>query len=161
MPALCDLIEAYLHELLGGIEGGALEVRRSQLALRFGCAPSQINYVLDTRFTVERGYLVESRRGGRGCIRIARLSFDSPLDLLFRTYRAVGEGVSPASGHQLVVRLHEGGMLNRREAELMKVAVARGVLDPGDRARLLRSMLLCLLREGSREQALRGTGASP
>lgn len=79
MANLADKIERYLKEHLSRTE--ILEVRRAMLAALFDCAPSQINYVLTTRFTPERGYLVESRRGGGGYIRIIRLNIKNLEDL--------------------------------------------------------------------------------
>ncbi|HCC33062.1 MAG TPA: transcriptional regulator [Clostridiales bacterium] len=152
MANLCDRVERHLQLLLDQGRGQPLAIQRRELAARFACAPSQISYVLETRFTLECGYAVETRRGRHGYIRIYRLIFDSPSDLLRSTYQAVGEALNPATAHHLVARLHDRGMLNRREAELMKAATAEGAADIKDsvRARLLRSMLLCLLREGAR-----------
>src|SRR5665648_399686 len=73
MGNLADRIEVYLKHILEQTSEGYIMLQRSELAGEFSCVPSQINYVLDTRFTVERGYLVESRRGGGGYLRIIRL----------------------------------------------------------------------------------------
>ncbi len=78
MRTLAGEIEKYLEELLRRSSCGWIEVQRKDLARRFSCVPSQITYVLNTRFTLRRGYLVESKRGGRGYIRIWRL--DLPGD---------------------------------------------------------------------------------
>ena len=70
---ISDLIASFLLEGLEEAENGVLEVQRSDLAQRFNCVPSQINYVMSTRFSPEHGYIVESRRGGNGYIRITRV----------------------------------------------------------------------------------------
>ena len=70
---ITDVIASFLQESLAEAENGVLEVQRSDLAQRFNCVPSQINYVVSTRFSPERGYIVESRRGGNGYIRITRV----------------------------------------------------------------------------------------
>ena len=70
---ISDLIASFLQESLEETDGGVLEVQRNDLAQRFNCVPSQINYVMSTRFSPERGYIVESRRGGNGYIRITRV----------------------------------------------------------------------------------------
>ncbi len=164
MPNLCDLIEGHLRRLLEASGKGFLEVQRNELAAQFDCVPSQINYVLETRFTVERGFLVESRRGGGGYIRILRLEFSSPLELLVRTYRAVGEAIAQSAAEHLILRLYDEGLLGRREAAIMKSAMARGVFEFGlperdrVRARVLKAMLACLLRESLRDGAVRGVG---
>src|SRR5690554_4911583 len=76
MSNLVDLIEAYINRLLDASPNATLVLQRKELAERFQCVPSQINYVLSTRFTTERGYLIESRRGGGGFLRIKRLDLD-------------------------------------------------------------------------------------
>ena len=73
---ISDLIANFLQDSLEEAENGVLEVQRSDLAQRFNCVPSQINYVMSTRFSPERGYIVESRRGGNGYIRITRVQVD-------------------------------------------------------------------------------------
>ena len=73
---ISDLIASFLQDSLDTAENGVLEVQRSELAQRFNCVPSQINYVMSTRFSPERGYIVESRRGGNGYIRITRVQVD-------------------------------------------------------------------------------------
>ena len=70
---ISDLIASFLQDSLDTAENGVLEVQRSELAQRFNCVPSQINYGMSTRFSPERGYIVESRRGGNGYIRITRV----------------------------------------------------------------------------------------
>ena len=75
MPNLADYIEDHIKKLLSLSKSNCIELQRKELALKFNCVPSQINYVLATRFTPSRGYLVESRRGGGGYVRIVRLVF--------------------------------------------------------------------------------------
>ncbi|MDO5311272.1 MAG: CtsR family transcriptional regulator [Clostridia bacterium] len=70
---LSNLIEDFIKEMISEDKSGEVELKRNELADRFGCVPSQINYVISTRFSPERGYIVESRRGGGGYIRITRV----------------------------------------------------------------------------------------
>jgi len=86
--ATSDLIARFILEMLEDSDGSA-ELQRSVLADRFGCVPSQINYVISTRFSPERGYVVESRRGGGGYIRISRVR-TSPSQIVMHTVNAVG-----------------------------------------------------------------------
>ena len=72
---ITDMIASFIHDALEEADG-VLELQRSDLAQRFNCVPSQINYVMSTRFSPERGYIVESRRGGGGYIRISRVQVD-------------------------------------------------------------------------------------
>ncbi|HOK71062.1 MAG TPA: CtsR family transcriptional regulator, partial [Bacillota bacterium] len=90
MGSLSDYIESYLKLLLDTGPHGFVEVQRRELAERFRCAPSQINYVLSTRFTVERGYVVETRRGGGGYIRIFKLDDEPETSGIQMVYESVG-----------------------------------------------------------------------
>lgn len=82
MKNISDVIEAYLKRVLQMSGEDIVEIKRSEIADRFECVPSQINYVIKTRFTVEKGYIVESKRGGGGYIRIIRLKPKSKQALL-------------------------------------------------------------------------------
>ncbi|MGE5554059.1 MAG: CtsR family transcriptional regulator [Betaproteobacteria bacterium] len=150
MPSLSELIERYIRDLFERGDQSAVELRRHELAERFGCAPSQINYVLETRFTVERGFLVESRRGGGGYIRIRRLQVDRP-DLACAVRDQIGDRLSPREVDHLLARLSEAGLLSPQEAGLIRRAIAqetRSIAAPvGDllRAMLLRAILCVLL----------------
>ncbi|MCG3055848.1 CtsR family transcriptional regulator, partial [Escherichia coli] len=73
MPNISDIIEQYLKEVLELSDREIVEIKRSEIADQFQCVPSQINYVINTRFTIERGYVVESKSGGGGFIRIAKV----------------------------------------------------------------------------------------
>src|SRR5690625_2496324 len=80
--SISDIIEQYLKEILHQNEEKMIEIRRSEIADQFQCVPSQINYVINTRFTVEKGYIVESKRGGGGYIRIIRIQHQDKSDLI-------------------------------------------------------------------------------
>ena len=152
MPTLVDQIEGYLKALLQKSEDGAVEIQRSDVAERFRCVPSQISYVLDTRFTPERGYLVESKRGGGGYIRIVRISLgDREEELFQRLNQRIGKLIDQNAAEGLIERLLEDGLINQREAALLKGAIRREAIAVGLplrdvlRARILRSMLASLL----------------
>ena len=76
MRNISDIIEEYLKQVLEKSEEEIVEIKRSEIANKFQCVPSQINYVINTRFTLERGYIVESKRGGGGFIRIIKSKTD-------------------------------------------------------------------------------------
>ncbi len=145
MACMTDNIERYLLRLLD--RGGSLEVQRADLAERFGCAPSQINYVLVTRFTAARGFLVESRRGGGGYIRVSRLPEDAWSDV-----GDLPEALDQATAEQHVARLAEAGRLTLREAAVLRAVVSREVLRlplplrDHVRAAVLRAGLWAVLR---------------
>ena len=102
---LSDLIAQFI---LAGLEqsGGAVELSRGNLAERFGCVPSQINYVLTTRFTPEHGYIIETKRGGGGYIRVIRVRV-SPRGLIMHTVNAVGDSLDAASASAFLQNLRE------------------------------------------------------
>ena len=82
MRNISDIIEGYLKKVIEVDEKGHVEIKRSEIAEKFQCVPSQINYVINTRFTADRGYLVESKRGGGGYIRIVRVRAHTKADLI-------------------------------------------------------------------------------
>ncbi|MFO8059132.1 MAG: CtsR family transcriptional regulator [Bacillota bacterium] len=126
MATLSDDIERYISSLLQRAEGRRLEIQRVALASLFRCVPSQINYVLQTRFTPERGYIVESRRGEGGYIRIIKVQVHSRRDLLLRIYRSASRGLTPGEVRGYLDRLREESIVTPREARMI-----RGVLaDP-------------------------------
>lgn len=153
MPSLTEQIEQWLKEQLLRAGGNILEIRRSDLAEIFDCVPSQVNYVLSTRFTVERGFLVQSRRGGGGFIRIIKLRIDLPEQLQDLLKKGIGESISQAQAEGIIKRLWEEELLNERERRMLEAAVSRDTLGVGLplrdvlRARLLKAMLLALLGE--------------
>ena len=100
MAQLSDAIEKFIKDLME--EGAQVEVKRNELAQHFGCAPSQINYVLATRFTPDHGYVIESRRGGGGYIRIVRLAATSREELLQSLYQRIGTSISGADAAGLL-----------------------------------------------------------
>mgnify|MGYP001007000414 CR=1 FL=1 len=152
MGSLADFIEAYLKELLSGAPEGIIEIRRRELADQFRCVPSQINYVLETRFPFEKGYLIESRRGGGGYIRIMRLDWRTEEDLFSELSLLIGDAIGSEKAEELLVRLVEGRILAPREAALIRGLVEQSigavVAQQQDelRATLLRNMLIVTLR---------------
>jgi len=100
-----DIIAGFIDEMLSDT-GGIAELRRAELASRFNCVPSQINYVISTRFSPEHGYIVESRRGGGGYIRIRRIAVESEM-LIMHTVNAIGDRVDPNSAAALVANLRQ------------------------------------------------------
>ncbi len=121
MGCLTDDIEAYLLRRVS--QGESLEMQRADLAERFNCAPSQINYVLVTRFTPARGFLVESRRGGGGFIRVSRLPADAWADV-----GELPDDLDQATAEQHIARLREAERLTAREAAILRAVVSRTVL---------------------------------
>lgn len=148
MANLADDIERFLKQMIA--DSHTVEIQRATLAAHFGCAPSQINYVLATRFPRERGYIVESRRGGGGYIRITRLNLRSSG--LYELVRQIGPSISEAEALSYIRQLEEQNILREREAALMAAVVDRETigldLPVRDliRANLLKAMILAISR---------------
>ncbi|HBV98260.1 MAG: transcriptional regulator [Peptococcaceae bacterium BICA1-7] len=157
MSNISDLIEKYLRDLILSSNRGQVDIQRNMLAEKFDCVPSQINYVLTTRFTVERGFVVESRRGGGGFVRIIKLPFDEKVDTVSFLCDLIGRDVSQQAADGVVSRLLEEGILSERESAIMKAAVGRDVLRialPARdqlRALILKSMIISILQYGKEE----------
>ena len=126
---ISDLIASFLQDSLDTAENGVLEVQRSELAQRFNCVPSQINYVMSTRFSPERGYIVESRRGGGGFVRIVRMTQDANDNMLETLLKRVGTSIDEESANAIIACLYERKLITRREALLMRSAVAKNALQ--------------------------------
>ena len=147
MKPLTDSIEAFIKSLLE--EGQEqVDVQRNELAQYFRCAPSQITYVLSTRFTPDHGYIIESRRGGGGYIRIRRVQ-PSPGQLVMHTINAVGSSLDYGTASALCSNLVSGGALSEQAAKLMLSALSDAALRPvpqqyrdGVRAAIFKQMLI-------------------
>jgi transcriptional regulator CtsR len=144
--SISDIIEAYLKQILG--ESSQIEIRRSEIANHFDVVPSQINYVIKTRFTIQHGYLVRSKRGGGGYIRIERVNLLDNVDVLNSLIQAIGDSISERDAYDIIRTLYEEKVLTRREGDLMLVALSKQTLNVNDRnveaqlrARILVSML--------------------
>lgn len=125
---MTDVIASFINELLSDRDGTA-ELQRSELATRFNCVPSQINYVISTRFSPERGYIVESRRGGGGYIRISRVRTD-PAMLVMHTVNAIGDSLDAPTCAALIANLLHNGAADEHSAKLMLAATGTGALRP-------------------------------
>ncbi len=119
---ISDSVANYILELLNQA-GGIAEIQRNELASFLGCVPSQINYVLTSRFTPEQGYLVESRRGGGGYIRITRLQI-AKADMIMHVVNAVGDSLDSATARTMLENMVQRGVLERMAAELIQAAVS-------------------------------------
>ena len=141
---MSDVIADFIGEMLSS-GGGVAEVQRKSLADRFSCVPSQINYVIETRFTPEHGYLVESQRGGGGYIRIVRLMDDKQRTLL-EAARGIGGRLTQNDAARLTRALLSAELLTAREAQLLLSACSDGALvevDKADRDRLRAAIFRC------------------
>ena len=113
MASLSDQIEKHLKKLLDKYRG-TIEIKRNKLADEFNCAPSQINYVLDTRFTSERGFVVESQRGGGGYIRIIKVKMNSENRALKKILSKLNGMVTQNEAEGIIQRLYENNLINEK-----------------------------------------------
>lgn len=127
MAQLSDTIERFIKELMS--EEAHIELRRNELAQHFGCAPSQINYVLATRFSVDHGYLIESRRGGGGYVRIVRMHPREEGNLLDALIKRVGNSIDEETCNAIVQHLQDNELVTANEAALIRAATGKNALS--------------------------------
>ena len=146
-----DAVAAMIERLLNE-GGGTVEVRRSELASRIGCAPSQINYVITSRFTPERGYLIESRRGGGGYIRIVRKEIARDEALMHLLY-SIGDELDEGTALAMLTNLRDNGVIHPGAARIAAAAVSTAALAnvptacrKNVRADLFRQMILAFMK---------------
>lgn len=151
MASLCDIIETFIKQMMIDTDG-AIEIQRNELANQFNCVPSQINYVISTRFTTDRGYYVESRRGGGGHVRIKRINITIPGNYLMHIVSSMGSSISQQSAEVFINNFVDYDVISEREGFIMKAAtsdkVIGGIPMPNRdilRATQLKNMILCLL----------------
>lgn len=144
---IAKMIEAMLEE-----GGGALELQRNEMAMRLGCVPSQISYVITSRFTPERGYIIESRRGGGGCIRIVRKQMHRD-EYLMHFFYAVGEQIEENEAKAYLRNLLDQEIITKREATIISNAISTAALQNVTpegrntvRAQIFRHILLSLMQ---------------
>jgi transcriptional regulator of stress and heat shock response len=128
MRCISDIIEHHLKKIINESPTGMIEVKRSELAHLFQCVPSQINYVISTRFTLEKGYVVESKRGGGGFIRIRKVKHASKRAYFDVLLKQIGHAIHQAAAEDVIDRLRDDGIITVREAKLMRKSVSREVL---------------------------------
>ena len=154
MMRLSDSIESFIKTLLSQ-EETEVELKRNELAEYFGCAPSQINYVLATRFTLDDGYVIESRRGGGGYIRIVRVVESGPQRLSYLINERIGSAIGEEEAGRLIGQLAEQQIITSQEADIMRAAVSGQTMaipvpdqmKDALRARCLKNMLTAVARQ--------------
>ncbi len=145
---LSNIIEEFIKEMLS--ESREVELQRNELANRFNCVPSQINYVISTRFSPEMGYSVESRRGGGGYIKITRTA---PNDegYIVHAVRAIGDTISMTNCKTLLQDIYSLGIINEREAKIIIAALSDNSIPVVQsqkgfvRAKMLKNILVNLV----------------
>ena len=148
MSSLSKQIEEYIKALLEQESAGVVEIQRNFLSEYFHCVPSQINYVLSTRFTPVQGYIVETRRGGGGFVRIVSLQLEDDDDIQDALTEAVGDMLTQSDSEGLTEYLYQQGVISQREMllfnSMLKDRVLTG-LEKGQRDTVRASMMQHLL----------------
>ena len=119
---MSDLVAQTILEMLDSQNGNA-EIQRNELATNLGCVPSQINYVITSRFTPEQGYVVESRRGGGGYIRITRIKTDDKT-MVMHVVNSIGDSLDKMTAEVMLKNLYREQILDRKTANVMAVALS-------------------------------------
>jgi transcriptional regulator CtsR len=153
MAKKSEEIEEFLKEMLKQTENNMIEIQRNILAQQFNCAPSQISYVLTTRFKDNKGYIVESRRGGGGSIKIYELKMrdDQQVDELIS--RSIGESITKFKAYDILDHLYSKKILTERESQIIKRTISDRALSlvPSEnknplRAKILKESLLAVVK---------------
>ncbi|MBD3108665.1 CtsR family transcriptional regulator [Bacillus sp. AGMB 02131] len=153
MKNISDIIENYLKSVLRQSDKDILIIKRSEIADKFQCVPSQINYVINTRFTIEKGYIVESKRGGGGYIRIAKLKLYDHAQIIDQLLQLIENKFSQQMAENMIYRLMEEEVISTREAKIMLSVINQLVLlndlpyRDELRAKLMEAMLTTLKYE--------------
>ncbi len=151
MASLSDIIESFIKQMIADTNG-TIEIQRNELANQFNCVPSQINYVISTRFTTDQGYYVESRRGGGGHVKIKRINITRPGNYLMHIVSSMGTSISQQSAEVFINNFIDYDVISEREGLIMKAAISDkiiGIIRMPDRdilrAALLKNMIMSLL----------------
>ncbi|WP_294373234.1 CtsR family transcriptional regulator [uncultured Clostridium sp.] len=152
MARLSDVIEDFIKDMFNNNDNNnnVVFIQRNELADQFRCAPSQINYVLTTRFTYEKGYLIESKRGGGGHIAIKQLEKDSLKNREEIINESIGDTITYHNASALLDHLQESEIISKRECQIMKMAVNDRSLTSSEnrnkvRADILKGMIMIIL----------------
>lgn len=146
---LSDLIAEQINRMLDESVDSTAEIQRNDFALRMGCVPSQINYVISSRFIPEQGYIVESRRGGGGYIRITRVQLDKSSAIM-HIVNTIGVDIDDAAARIILENCYRSELISESAAKLMNSAISSPVMREipvtirdSVRAAILKQMLLC------------------
>ena len=150
---ISDMIEGIIHEMLKENEGLA-EFKRNDIAVKFGCVPSQINYVITSRFTPEKGYIVESRRGGGGFIKIKQIQFDR-TSYIMHFINAVGDSIDYDTTKVFLSNLYNHDIISQREMRMIlnitSDNILKHIMPPSARdslrSAILKNAVLSLIEE--------------
>lgn len=136
---ISDAVAKLIEELITQ-GGGTLEIGRNELASRAGCVPSQINYVITSRFTPERGYVIESRRGGGGYLRIIKKDVARD-EYLMHLFASIGETIDESGARAILSGMADNGIITKKECDIAVSALSASALAhvPPEYKKLIRA----------------------
>lgn len=121
MARISDTIENFIKDMLNEERERRVLIQRNELADKFSCAPSQINYVLTTRFTYEKGYIIESKRGGGGYIIIKKITYDDKAERLNLINNSIGDSITYGNALSILEHLRDTTVISSKEFEIIKI----------------------------------------
>ncbi|MBS4803868.1 MAG: CtsR family transcriptional regulator [Clostridium sp.] len=142
MARISDTIENFINDMLNEERERQVLIQRNELADKFSCAPSQINYVLTTRFTYEKGYIIESKRGGGGCIVIRKITYDDKDERLSLILSSIGESITYGNALSILDHLKDTKTITNNEYEIIKITLNDRTLTSVEDKNKLRSDML-------------------
>lgn len=148
---ISDMIEEFIKDMFSEDEE-AIEIQRNDLAEHFNCVPSQINYVIATRFNPSQGYYVESRRGGGGHIKIKKINI-TKSNYLMHAINSIGNKITSQEVDIFISNFLSQDIISETEAKLLKVATSDNVLTIPQtdrdliRAKIFKNMLINLVED--------------
>ena len=150
MARISDIIAQFINDMIEDKKDKEVIIQRNELADKFNCAPSQINYVLTTRFTSEKGYMIESRRGGGGYIIIKRIVYNNKEKQVEAINKAIGESLTYSAALLLLEHLYETNLITKRELEIVKISINDRTLSNAEdknklRAEILKGIIMVIL----------------
>ena len=144
-PNTSDIIEAYLRKLLE--DAAEIEIKRVDLANQFDVVPSQINYVIKTRFTASKGFDVESKRGGGGYIKIVKYHYSAWHGFMSELYEKIPISISAPVAHDIIQLLFDEKVLTEREGNLLLLVITDDAVSAGARSQMMKNLIQRLDRE--------------
>ena len=142
MARISDTIENFIKDMINEERERQVLIQRNELADKFSCAPSQINYVLTTRFTYEKGYIIESKRGGGGCIVIKKITYDDKDERLLLINTSIGESITYGGALSILDHLKDTKNITEKEYEIIKISLNDRTLVSVEDKNILRADML-------------------
>lgn len=142
MARISDTIENFIKDMINEERERQVLIQRNELADKFSCAPSQINYVLTTRFTYEKGYIIESKRGGGGCIVIKKITYDDKDERVDLINTSIGESITYGNALSILNHLRDTNSITEKEYEIIKISLNDRTLVNVEDKNKLRSQIL-------------------